>query len=76
MPTKMTIRVQKDRQAADYIAEVEYDQERDCFKGLVEVNEAGELGATRPGWVDFYGRSPGELRDAFRMALAAYLHGD
>ena len=47
-----------------YSAKIEYDAERDSFRGEI-------LGLN--GGADFYGRSPKELRTEFRKSLKVFL---
>ncbi len=48
----------------DFQAKIEYDAELDIFRGEI-------LGLN--GGVDFYGRTPEELREEFRRSLAVFL---
>lgn len=47
-----------------YNAKIEYDNDRDCFRGEI-------LGLN--GGADFYGRNPRELRTEFRKSLQVFL---
>lgn len=48
-----------------YSAKIEYDDERDSFRGEI-------LGLN--GGADFYGHNPKELRTEFRKSLQVFLH--
>lgn len=48
----------------EYVAKIDYIEELDMFRGEV-VNATGE--------VDFYGKSPEELREEFKASIEVYL---